>query len=88
MVDLHDRRRVTARELGVSVRDEVDVGVRTREAGRAAAEEVDLCTGPPPREKTVKSIRERTSAIEKVMGCGKKIVNEVEEDVVIENLDS
>jgi len=58
-VDLHDRCRVAAHQVGVTVRDEVDVGVGARQAGRAAAEHVDLATGPPPRKKSAEAICKR-----------------------------
>mmetsp|Transcript_24352 Transcript_24352/g.78723 ORF Transcript_24352/g.78723 Transcript_24352/m.78723 type:complete len:211 (-) Transcript_24352:125-757(-) len=67
-VDLHDRRRVSAREVAMAVRNEVDVRVGARQAGLAAAEQVDGATGPPLRKKSVESIRERTSAIDQALG--------------------
>ena len=45
----------------MTVRDEVDVGVGARQAGRAAAEHVDLATGPPLRNESVETIRKRAS---------------------------
>ena len=45
----------------MTVRDEVDVGVGARQAGRAAAEHVDLATGPPLRKNSAETIRKRAS---------------------------